>query len=209
MDIPDIALADTALADTALADTGSRRARRAAVDTEDSLQSAVAAEAADFVAQAMLPGLLQALGMRLHSATAQAGCCRRARALRAERPPQRAAHRVVLPAHMPPRPDLPIASHSAKPAASDRPPGRAHSRTRCSPHFPGNNPRDAGCRTPCRKFWRDPSHRTAFGNRDRLVRSLVPLPLTEMKRIPANLDQIAALQRSHAYRLAGNKDRSG
>ena len=197
MDIPGIALVDT----------GSHRVSPVVVDTEHLRLGAVAAEAAGSAARALLPRRLQAWPAGRSFARVPAGCCRKAMAQRAG-PPHWAPYTAELPACTPVRQDLLTANHSAKPAASDRLPARAHSRRPCSRRFPDSNPRDAACRTPCRKFWPDPSHRTAFGNRDRQVRSSVPVPLTEMKRISANLDQVAALQRTHADRLAGNKNRS-
>jgi len=198
MDIPGIAPADT----------GSRKVRPVAADTEHLLQPAlVAAEVAGW-AMAVLPRPATALRVRQRPARLQAGCCRRPMAQRAALA-RWTAYRVGLPADKPARQDLRTANRSAKPATSDRQPARANSRRRCSLRFPDNNLRDAACRTRCRKLCPDPSHRTAFGNRDKQVRSLVPEPLTEMKRIPADLDQVAALQRAHADRLAGNKDRSG
>ena len=197
MDTPDIALVDT----------GSHRVSPVGMDTEHLQRGAVAAEAAGSATLASVPRRLQASPAGRNFARVPAGCCRKAMAQRAG-PPHWAAYTAGLPAGTLVRQDLLSANHSAKPAASDRLPARAHSRRPCSLRFPDSNPRDAACRTPCRKFWPDPSRRTAFGNRDRQVRSSVPVPLTEMKRISANLDQVAALQRAHADRLAGNKNRS-
>src|SRR5262249_26381956 len=98
--------------------------------------------------------------------------------------------------------------HFARPAISDRQPGRARSQTRCSLRFPDSNPRDAAFRRRYRKSWGDWRHQKACDSRGIRVRSSVSVPLAEVKRVASDLDEVSALQRAHARGLPGDEDRS-
>jgi hypothetical protein len=98
-------------------------------------------------------------------------------------------------------------NRSVTPAVWGRPRERTCSQKPCNHHFRRNSLRDAACRKRYKKALAARHRRKACGSKDTPVRSSISLPFTEVKRIPANLNEITALQRALACRSAGNKDR--
>src|SRR5690349_18022821 len=92
-------------------------------------------------------------------------------------------------------------------AAWDRPRARTCSRKPCSRHFRDSSPHDAASRKRCKRSLAVQLRQKPCGNKGRQVRSLIPLPFAEMKRIAPDLDEIIALQCPDARGRAGNKYR--